>query len=336
MLTRSLARLFVVFLLATALAAPALGMTAQATPVADPVNPFADLGLPQIDITVTDTAFEGIPGELEAGRYVVALTNALSTEEPGGGAFMQLPEGMAFEDFAAFVGPAPASADGEMAPEGSPVADMGPEGSPAAEDGGGGDAPPDWYYEVAMAGGPYAGPNSTVFAVVELTAGDWVFWAEYPGAPQGPVSMTVSGELPADAAVPTADVRIEMSDFEFALDGPVNAGLNVIELPNVGEQPHFILVAQAPDGTTEEDVLGMIEREFMAFESGTPAATPEGGLSFEDVVDVFSTGDQSAGTTAWYAADLQPGTHVAICFVTDPETGMPHVMLGMIEVFEVE
>ncbi len=325
MVTRSLVRLLLVTLLATALAAPAMGAASQATPVTESINPFADLGLSQIDITITDSAFEGVPSELEAGRYVVALTNSTSSEESSGGTFMQLPDGMGFEDFAALVAPVSATPEVELAPEGSPAAETA------------GDEPPDWFYEVAIAGGPYADPGSTAYAVVDLMAGDWVFWAEYPGAPQAPVSIAVAGEFPADAPVPAADVRIEMSEFAFTLDGPVSAGLNVIELANVGEQPHFAFIGQVPEGTTEDDVLDLIERVFMEFESGgTPMATPEGGLAFEDVVDVFSDGDQSGGVTAWYAAEFETGTHVALCFITDPETGLPHVMLGMIEIFEVE
>lgn len=33
--------------------------------------------------------------------------------------------------------------------------------------------------------------------------------------------------------------------------------------------------------------------------------------------------------------DLTPGTYVAVCFVIDPETGMPHAMEGMVSLFEV-
>ncbi len=59
-------------------------------------------------------------------------------------------------------------------------------------------------------------------------------------------------------------------------------------------------------------------------------------MSFENIAEVFGTGDQSGGVTAWYSTNFEPGTHGALCFITDPETGLPHVMLGMIEVFEVE
>jgi hypothetical protein len=52
-------------------------VAAQATPDAAPTNPFADLGLTQLDITVTDTAFEGLLSAAELGS-----TGALTMRLP--------------------------------------------------------------------------------------------------------------------------------------------------------------------------------------------------------------------------------------------------------------
>ena len=49
----------------------------DASPASGSGNPFADLGLPEIAVTITETAFEGVPAELAAGRYVLTVTNAL-------------------------------------------------------------------------------------------------------------------------------------------------------------------------------------------------------------------------------------------------------------------
>jgi hypothetical protein len=111
---------------------------------------------------------------------------------------------------------------------------------------------------------------------------------------------------------------------------PLTAGSHVIELANVGEQPHFIGMGRVPDGTTLDDVMAL----FATFED--PMATPTGSLSFEDIDVVLDTGDQSAGVTAWYTAELEPGTYLAICFVPDVESGIPHAMLGMTQLVEVE
>lgn len=321
---RTFRHMLIAVLLGLSLVIPASGVGAQSTPEAGATNPFADLGLPQIDITMTDDAFEGVPPELDAGRYVVALTVETTDEFGGGGTFMMLPEGMTADDFLELTAP---SATPMMMDE------AGMEASPAAgeEDMG----PPDWYYQTTMAGGPYAHPGETNYAVVDLTAGEWVWWAEYPGAPQPPQPITVSGEMPADLPEPTASVTIDMSEFTFVFSIPLTSGSHVLAVPNIGEQPHFLSIVGVPEGTTVEDLMDLVEREEAAF-LGTPVATPVDGLVFEDIEDVFSTGDQSAGVTAWYEIELESGTYAAACFVTDPETGMPHVMLGMLEVFTID
>jgi hypothetical protein len=42
------------------------------------------------------------------------------------------------------------------------------------------------------------------------------------------------------------------------------------------------------------------------------------------------------GSTEWLMLSLNPGRYVTFCFVTDPATGKPHVMLGMIYPFTVQ
>lgn len=324
MLTRSFGRLFIVVMLGAALLVPSSGSAMQASPESAMENPFADLGLQQIDITMTDTAFEGVPSELDAGRYIIAFTNTIESPFTQGGAFLQIPQGMTADDFINMEGseestPVP---DGMATAEASPMSDDEESGAPA------------WYYDAVRVGGPYALTGQTVYAVVELTAGEWIFWAEYTSAPQSAVPITVTGEIPADAPVPAADITIEMSEFAFTFSSEPTAGTQVIELINVGEQPHFMGVGQLPDGTTSDDVMGLLESEF-GMAMGTPVATPDDALSFEDVVEVFSTGDQSAGTTAWYVLTLEPGTFSAVCFIPDAETELPHAMLGMVEVFDI-
>ena len=84
---RPTARLFALLLLLAALAAP-LRTSAQ-----DTANPFADLGLPEIAITVTDTAFDGAPSELDAGRYVLSVTNSRSWRKMPASASSRHPRG---------------------------------------------------------------------------------------------------------------------------------------------------------------------------------------------------------------------------------------------------
>jgi len=59
-------------------------------------------------------------------------------------------------------------------------------------------------------------------------------------------------------------------------------------------------------------------------------------LNFDAVVPVLDTTDQSSGVTAWYTADLAPATYLLACYVADPGSGVPHAMLGMAQIIEVE
>jgi hypothetical protein len=266
---------------------------------------------------------------------VLRVTNALAPVEGpfgpeiSGVGLLQLPAELTADDFLALIAslaatPVATPTDGGAAPS--------PEDAAGAEAGGMG--PPPWYYTTRLAGGPYALPGQSGAAVLELTAGEWILWGESPDAPQPPVAITVTGEAPADEPVPTADVTIEMVDHAFTVSPELVAGPQVIELVNTGEQPHFLDLSRVPDGTTVEDALAL----FAAFEAmmADPQATPAGSLTPDELEFVLSTGDQSAGVTTWYTADLAPGTYVLICFVPDPESGLPHAMLGMTQIVEVE
>ena len=217
-----------------ALLVPAAGAAASTVPDAAGDNPFADLGLAEVAITITEDSLDGVPAELAAGRYVLAVTNTLDEEvatETSGVAFLQAPEGMTAAELVDLIGAEAALADSS---------------SPGGADENGGY--PDWYYETVVAGGPYVFPGATGYAVVDLTAGEWILWREDPAAPQPPVAVIVTGEPPADQPAPTADVTVEMSEFTFTFDTPLSAGPHVIELTNVGEQPHFIFHGASPRG----------------------------------------------------------------------------------------
>jgi hypothetical protein len=263
-------------------------------------NPFADLSLPEIAVTITNDAFANVPDRLAAGRYVLSVTNAFhdSAEETSGAALLRLPDDVGVNEFIASV------QDDEGA------------------------WPPDWYYAASLAGGAYANQGATAFAVIDLTAGNWILWSEAPGAPQAPVPISVTGEFPANPPAPVADATVVLSEFDFAFRAPFKVGHQIIEVVNSGEQPHFLFIGGVPDGTTVADAQ-------TAFEAFWDPESEPAAFSFAETPELLGTGDQSAGATAWYAVDLPAGTVVVACFVTDPETGEPHAMLGMTEIVTI-
>jgi hypothetical protein len=286
-------------------------------------HPFTALGLSEIAITITETAFEGVPAELAAGRYVLTVTNALAAgdgvlaPEASGINFLRLTDDLTAEAFIAQVGA-----------YGAPPEDAEPAASPSAAAGATG--LPAWFYEVTLPGGPYALPGETASAVIDLTAGDWVLWGEFPGAPQAPVPMTVTGEMPTTLPAVDAGIQITMVEYDFVVPPAFPTGPQVIELSNAGQQPHFFTLARVPEGTTVDEGLAAFFARFAG-----PDVPVAGSASAESLTIAFVQGTQSSGVTAWYTVDLAPGTYLAVCFIPDPVQGVPHVMYGMTQMIVV-
>lgn len=275
----------------------------HATPAAAAEVPaaWADLGLPEINLTIGE-AIEGMPESIEAGRYLLTVSGQPGPEDYAiGASFLQLPEGLAFEDAMA------QAAEAE-------------------------DVPP-FFYESVFAGGAAAmaaAGATSASAVVDLAAGAGQWIVLDPSFSRAPLPFAVTGEMPADLAEPESNATIGMGEMYIELnEGSLVAGENLIKLVNEGVQPHFVEVMGVPDGTTNENVAGAIE----AMMGATPSAEP---FDIDAAMPAAYLPEQSTGVTAWHAVTLDAGTYVVICWITDPETGMPHAMLGMHNVFVVE
>ena len=308
-----------------------LATAQEATPTAGQEHLFADtMGLPELAITATTGAYEGVPAETAAGRYVVTLTAAPDVEFGAGVEFLMLPEDITFDDFMAlFAGPpagTPAAAEGT--PTGEPIA------SPVA--GGGEPGVPEWYYQTYLAGGVAADAGFTSQGIIDLRPGTYVVFSGDPTATQAPVEMRVTGEAatPAAAAEPTAGATLTMFEYGFTLEGQLMPGPQVLEVTNVGAQPHFTVLVQPDEPVTREQVGTLLEAEM----AGTPtadAAAAAGVSSPEEWGFAAYAGTISMGATEWVTADLEPGTYVLLCFVPDLASGMPHAYLGMYDVITV-
>jgi hypothetical protein len=319
---------FVAALLMLPLGIGSVAFAQDASPVSG--SPLADLGLPELTITVTASGYEGIPASTPAGRYLVTLNAADDTGDMGGGgvSFVQ-PAGMSGQDFVNALtqmqgGDTPAA----MPAGGTPDA-MASEGTPAA--GGGDEGPPAFFYQSKIAGGSYSGPGQTTQVVLDLTPGEWVAWGDDPSAPQEPVVFEATGEMPADLPEPAADATLTLTEYSISVsEGQLSAGPQVVRVDNVGAQPHFVFGTHAPEGITDADVEAVLQADM----TGTPAAN---GLNPEtDFQDVFGTGTQSMGTTQWvYVPDMPAGPIVLLCFFPDLGDGMPHALHGMYAIVEV-
>lgn len=261
---------------------------------------LADLGLPEITVTIAADAFTVSESEIAAGRYLVTVEN--NHEEALAAVFQEIPEGATIEEMTALL------TDPEVT------------------------VPPDWYYTVHSAGGASAQPGASRRFVVDLAEGRYmVHWDNVvPGLSAH--ELVVTGDMPADLPQVDADMSIEMLEMSFNLEGALTSGEHILEVTNVGAQPHFAEFMGVPDGTTVQDFV-----DLMASFAAGPDATPvETSLSIADISPGFMTGVLSPGVTMWAELSLDPGTYLLVCFVPDPETGAPHAMLGMVGAYVVE
>jgi hypothetical protein len=126
-------------------------------------------------------------------------------------------------------------------------------------------------------------------------------------------------------ATPRVDGRI------IAEDGPGWRGSTALPasgtlmFKNTATQPllHFVAMQRVAEGTTVDQVL----QAFQDDQGPKPDWARSGSLE----TDVLSP---HRAMTVNY--DVPPGQYVVMCFMPDPKTGMPHVLMGMIEMIHFE
>lgn len=173
-------------------------------------------------------------------------------------------------------------------------------------------------------------PGASAASTVDLEPGEYAFICGIPseddGVPhfaKGMVStFTVTGEAPAPAPAEVATVgEVTLHDFAFGLPDDLDG---TVAVTNAGEQPHEMLLMQLGEGVTLEDAVASLEGPPPA--DGPPPAIPAGGMQA-----------LMPGATGYLdLATLAPGTYGLVCFVPDPETGQPHLELGMVAEIQVE
>lgn len=193
-----------------------------------------------------------------------------------------------------------------------------------------GEATPEW---ATMYGGVLAMPGTTTSYVTNLTPGNYVyfsFWNEEdtdpPDVARGMIStFTVTeGDVASTGEVHEADLTVTMQDFAFALSGPVQAGEQVIQIKNQGQESHHLVVFRINEGAT----FGDFHHYFASEEppQGPPPADIYGFL-----------GEHSPDIDAYYTMNFTPGVYAFICFLPSmAHEGATHFALGMMQEVIVE
>ena len=135
-----------------------------------------------------------------------------------------------------------------------------------------------------------------------------------------------SGATATPSATASADAESGDATFtavEYGFDGPdtLPAGNVTITLVNEGEEPHELALFPVEEGRGPEDVLEYIEENPELDGPPPPWVVGEGTGTFA----------KPGKTAKPVSAKLEPGTYLAVCFVSTKQSdGTPHAALGMI------
>lgn len=274
----------------------ATGLTVSLAQGATPSAASQITGYPELRVNITDQALEVDKTTVPAGYVLFTVTNSSKNETSAG-----------------VLGPGPGKTMDDLQQAAS---------TPTAEE-----QMPPFLYDAVVLGGPGdIQPGETSQVVLQIPAGDW---AVFPEGDQPPVMITAAQTADSNDNAPTETQSVEMGDFYFSgFSGGVVAGDAMWKITNTGKQPHMLVLAKVPDGTTEQQVMDTFTSE----QTGTPVA---GSLDPNDA-QFLSTGILllSSGQSMYVPTSLDEGTYMAVCFVEDPATHLPHLMEGMVTVFE--
>jgi hypothetical protein len=184
---------------------------------------------------------------------------------------------------------------------------------------------PGWFFDSWFPG--FVGEmevDATARVVVDLVPGiygiadDYAAFFEVVDGPATPMAQ----------AAPEAAVSVSLVDMGYAIPDTLPSGPQVWQVTNTGAVPHEMLFARSSEPITLDQVLEIVA-------TGDASATPVGGgPSVSDFIPGGGVSWLSPGATAWIEVDLEPGmTYLALCWVIDPESGVPHLAMGMLDVF---
>jgi hypothetical protein len=176
-------------------------------------------------------------------------------------------------------------------------------------------------------GAVFLSPGETKEVLVTLEPGTYVVYADYiseQGLPLvEPEQVTLLEVAASNKSVEklTPDYVVKMVDHAFALPPVIEAGRHLWSVENLGHQEHLMFIYELVPGKTLQDVLA-----FLQGQRESPLVNGNKALG----VHALSYG---LNNDVWL--ELAAGNYAVICFITDPETGLPHAVLGMTQTFTV-
>ena len=179
-------------------------------------------------------------------------------------------------------------------------------------------------------GGPTSAIGGQVLEMQMILApGTYAVWCWIPSEDGSPHYMKgmyskleVAGPSPANAVVYKGDVKVTLSDYEYAITPAPTVGLQTWRIENLGPQSHEVILVKLDRGKTALDVVKWME-------DGQRSEAP-GRM-------VGGTSSIAPGRAVSSRMDLSPGEYALLCFTPDhlKGTGKPHADMGMMKTISV-
>lgn len=193
---------------------------------------------------------------------------------------------------------------------------------------------PEW---LTFYGGVGAAPGESSSYWIDLAAGQYAMFSfdvdeeDVPDFAKGmvaPLTVTEAGAGAAAMSPPQPDASVEFVDFSYVFSPEFGAGEQLVEVTNTGMEPHeMIMLKLAPDVTMEQAMEMMMAEAPPAEMADGPPPVQEAGV----------LPPISAGMTAYYPMNLEPGNYMVICFIPSaPNENAPHLELGMVQQISLE
>ena len=169
-------------------------------------------------------------------------------------------------------------------------------------------------------------PGTSGVGYADLAAGTYVVLCFIPGEEgESHLMQGMIAELTvvADEAVPAPSDpvgEISLADFGFGLPAGGLREPGTYRVTNDGAQTHEMAIMRIDEGAALGDVVAYLQGGF----TGASPVTFTGGA-----------GGIEAGAEGYIDLDLEAGTYLAMCFLTDEASGKRHVELGMLSQFTV-
>ncbi len=164
-------------------------------------------------------------------------------------------------------------------------------------------------------------PGNEASVDIELEPGDYLLLCGIPDVAGRPHAMRgmvralrVVAAAPSGEPAPRADATLRLTDFAFAVSGPLQAGARTVHLLNDGRQAHEVVMIRLAEGASARDFIERYRPGGLLNSAGREA----GGVTGID-----------PGRQAFMHLDLEPGRYGLLCFLADPVTGAPHFSRGM-------